>query len=97
MPRGSDMKVQDPVPGGVAQSVAGRDKGRLYLIVGQEGEKLLLADGKYKPASDPKPKNRKHVRLLPVFYPEIADRIASGKDENSEIRAALIRAGERIK
>ena len=59
------MKVQNPVIGGVAQSVAGRDKGRLYLIVGAEGEKLLLADGKYRQVSNPKVKNKKHVRLLP--------------------------------
>ena len=89
------MKVQDPVVGGVAQSVAGRDKGRLYLIVGIEGEKLFLADGKYRAAENPKTKNRKHVRLLPVFHAEIAERIGLGKDENGEIRAALIAAGER--
>lgn len=89
------MKVQDPVIGGVAQSTAGRDKGRLYLIVGMEGETLLLADGKYRKVSDPKPKNKKHVRLLPVFHAEIAERIGLGKDENSEIRAALLAAGER--
>ena len=89
------MKVQDPIVGGVAQSAAGRDKGRMYLIVGMQGDKLLLADGKYRTAENPKIKNRKHVRLLPVFHAEIAERIRLGKDENSEIRAALIAAGER--
>ena len=91
------MKVQNPVIGGVAQSVAGRDKGRLYLIVGAEGEKLLLADGKYRQFSKPKVKNKKHVRLLPVFHAEIAERIGLGKDENSEIRAALKAAAEERK
>lgn len=91
------MKVQNPVIGGVAQSVAGRDKGRLYLIVGAEGEKLLLADGKYRQVSNPKIKNKKHVRLLPVFHAEIAERIGLGKDENSEIRAALKAAAEERK
>ena len=89
------MKVQDPVVGGVAQSVAGRDKGRLYLIVRAEGEKLLLADGKYRKAENPKIKNKKHVRLLPVFHAEIAERIGLGKDENSEIRAVLKAVEER--
>ena len=83
------MKVQEPELGGAAESLAGRDKGRLYLIVGTCGETLLLADGKYRKAEEPKPKNKKHVRLLPRFYPEIARRIGQGKDENSEIRAAL--------
>ena len=91
------MKVQNPVVGGVAQSVAGRDKGRLYLIVGIEGEKLLLADGKYREAANPKTKNKKHVRLQPVFHAGIAGRHGLGKDENSEIRAALKPAAEERK
>ncbi len=86
------MKVQEIHLGGVAQSVAGRDKGRTYLIVGQEGETLLLADGKYRKLCNPKRKNRRHVRLRPEFYPDIAERIGQGKDENSRIRAALLSA-----
>lgn len=88
------MKVQEPVIGGACESIAGRDKGRLYMIVGTEGEALLLADGKYRLLKDPKRKNRKHVRLLPVFREDIAARIGQGKDENSQIRAALLRLAE---
>lgn len=84
------MKVQTPAVGGAAQSLAGRDRGRLYLIVGIAEGELLLADGKYRKLQDPKRKNAKHVRLLPSFHPQIAERIAQGKDENSEIRAALL-------
>ena len=83
------MKVQEPIRGGAAQSLAGRDKGRLYLIVGVQGEWLFLSDGKYRPAETPEKKNRKHVRLLPHFHPEIAARLDEGKDENSAIREAL--------
>ena len=83
------MKVQEAVCGGAAESLAGRDKGRLYLIVGKDGDALLLADGKYRQVNAPKRKNQRHVRLLPQFYPAIAERIAQGKDENSSVRAAL--------
>ncbi len=83
------MKVKIPEPGGVAESMAGHDAGRLYIILGQEGERLLLADGGAKSCRAPKSKNIKHVRLLPLFYREIAARAAAGKDEDSEIRAAL--------
>ena len=83
------MKVNEIRTGGIAKSLAGRDKGRLYMIVGREGETLLLADGKYRQAESPKRKNRRHVYLLPVFYPEIAENLAQGKNENSRIRAAL--------
>ena len=84
------MKVQRPQPGGTAQSVAGRDKGRYYLILSAEGEALLLADGYYRPVSRPKRKNGKHVRLLPVFWPELASAASEGKDVNSEVRARLL-------
>ena len=83
------MKVKDPVIGGAAESLSGRDKGRLYIIVAAEGERLSLADGKYRKLS--KHKNSKHVRLMPFFFPEIVKRAGEGKDANSEIRAALKR------
>lgn len=85
------MKVTTPEIGGVAESLSGRDKGRLYLILKVQGERLYLCDGSYRTLSNPKQKNRKHVRLMPVFFPEIAERAGEGKDENSEIRAALKR------
>ena len=84
------MKVQRPQPGGTAQSVAGRDKGRYYLILSAEGEALLLTDGYYRPVSRPKRKNGKHVRLLPAFWPALATSASEGKDVNSEVRARLL-------
>ena len=83
------MKVSEPVVGGTAVSLAGRDKGRCYLIAGIEGERLLLTDGKAHPAAAPKRKNRRHVRLLPQFHPEIAARLGEGKVQDSAIRAVL--------
>ena len=44
------MKVTNPIPGGVAKSLIGRDAGRLYLIVKAEGENVYLCDGKYRKA-----------------------------------------------
>ena len=58
------MKVKTPEPGGVPESISGRDAGRLYIILGAEGERLLLSDGKYRSCFAPKKKNVKHVRLL---------------------------------
>ena len=56
-----------------------------------EGEALLLTDGQYRPVSRPKRKNGKHVRLLPVFWPETrVERPRQGKDVNSEVRARLL-------
>ena len=83
------MKVQIPQLGGAAQSIAGRDKGRFYVILGIEGDPLVLADGKYRPTARPKRKNGKHVRLVPTFWPELASAALAGKDVNSEVRAQL--------
>ena len=48
--------------GRLAFSKAGHDKGRLYLIVRQEGERVWLADGRTRSVQDPKKKNRKHIQ-----------------------------------
>lgn len=58
------MRVKDPVRGGIAQSVQGRDKGALYVICGTDGDALLLADGGKRTLQSPKRKNKKHVLLL---------------------------------
>lgn len=48
--------------GKLAVSRAGHDKGTLYLIVGQEGNSVYLADGILKKYASPKKKNRKHIQ-----------------------------------
>ena len=48
--------------GRLAFSKAGHDKGRLYLIIGQEGERVWLADGRTRGVLSPKKKNRKHIQ-----------------------------------
>ncbi len=47
----------------VVYSRAGRDQGELMAVVGQEGEFLLLCNGKDRPLERPKKKNRKHIGL----------------------------------
>ncbi len=88
------MNVREPAAGGLAESLAGHDRGRLYLIVGVAGGRVLLADGASHKAEAPKKKNVRHLRLLPLFHPEIAERVGQGKDENSNIRAVLQRAAD---
>ena len=47
--------------GSVVISSAGHDKGRFMLVVGADGERVYLADGKERKLENPKKKNRKHV------------------------------------
>lgn len=48
--------------GDVAVSRAGHDAGRYYLVVAETGEDfVLVCDGRYRKADDPKVKRRKHL------------------------------------
>lgn len=58
------MKVTQPRLGGIACSLQGRDKGKLYVICEVTGTTLMLADGVVKTKANPKRKNVKHVYLL---------------------------------
>ena len=45
-------------------SLSGHDKERLYVVIAEEGEFLLLCDGKRKLLDCPKKKNRKHLKEI---------------------------------
>lgn len=71
-------------------SIAGRDQGKLFYVIGTEGAYILIADGKGRPLEHPKRKKLKHVR--PVARPEthVAAKLARGeKVLNSELRRDL--------
>ena len=46
----------------IVLSLAGHDRGRLYLVIGEEGGRLLLADGRGRKLDAPKRKSAKHLR-----------------------------------
>ena len=48
--------------GSVVISSAGHDKGRFMLVVGADGARILLADGKERKLNNPKKKNIRHIR-----------------------------------
>ena len=48
--------------GRVVISSAGHDKGRFMLVVGADGDRILLADGKERKLEHPKKKNIRHIR-----------------------------------
>lgn len=65
-----------------AVSLAGHDKGTLLCVVGMEGERLLLADGRRRKVQTPKRKQFKHI----VFIEATAH---SGPWTNKAIRKYL--------
>ena len=54
--------MRTPEKGMFARSIAGHDKGRLYINLQADERSLLLTDGKTHPYDRPKKKNRLHVQ-----------------------------------
>ncbi len=74
----------------IVRSSAGRDKGKLFVVLAVEGEYLLLADGKSRKVESPKRKKRRHVLFVSADETRLAEKIKSEeKITNSELRRTL--------
>ena len=77
--------------GNVAISLAGRDKGRYFVIIEVlENGYVKVADGSLRKVDNAKKKKLKHLKLKPVTIPTIKQRIMEGeKLFDYDIRAHL--------
>lgn len=50
--------------GQLVRVLAGHDKGELMVVLGFQGQRVLLCDGKHHKLGNPKCKNVKHVQML---------------------------------
>ena len=76
--------------GDVVRSVAGHDRGDLFLVLREEGDFLWLVDGKCRKLETPKKKRRKHVVSAGVWTHPVAARLQDGEPVlDSDIRRAL--------
>ena len=74
----------------IVRSDAGRDKGKLFVVLAVEGEYLLLADGKSRRVEAPKRKKRRHVLFAAAESSRLSEKIKSQeKITNSELRRTL--------
>jgi len=74
----------------IVRSDAGRDKGKLFVVLAVEGEYLLLADGKSRKVETPKRKKRRHVQFFAAEETRVSEKIKSKeKVTNSELRRTL--------
>ena len=74
----------------VAMATAGREKGKLFYVIGTEDAYLLLADGKGRTIDKPKRKKRSHARKVLRSETRIAERLRAGdKVLDSELRRDL--------
>jgi len=78
-------------PGRVVFSKAGRDKGKPFVVMSQEGEYAYLADGDLRPVNTPKRKKLKHIQPTNTVIEDIQIKILNGKHlMDSDIKKALL-------
>lgn len=77
--------------GSVVLSLAGRDSGRIFIVLAVEGNFAFLVDGNLRRVEKPKKKKLKHLKLIgPSASEKINFKLENGqKLENAEIRKAL--------
>lgn len=77
--------------GRVVLSKAGRDKGKLFTVVGQiDQDYVLIANGTNRSVDKPKKKKIKHLNLMPDYLDSIRDKLLKGqKVLDADIRKSL--------
>ena len=81
----------------IIESLAGRDKGKLFYVLDVEENFVLIADGKGRKLENPKRKKLKHVRRVSRTETRVAAKIQNGdKVLNSELRRDLATFGQQF-
>jgi len=81
----SDIQIAD-----VVMSTAGRDRGKLFYVIGTDPVFLDLVNGKDRTLERPKHKKRKHVDKVLRSETRVAEKLRQGdKVLNSELRRDL--------
>ncbi len=76
--------------GMVVRSIAGRDKGDLFIVISREGDYAYLANGELRKVDRPKKKKLKHLQPSRTVSEFIKNKLeTAGKVTNSEVRKAL--------
>ena len=83
--------MDDIYPSLFVQSIAGRDKGKIFVVLSvQEENYVLISDGRMRKADHPKRKKMKHLKALGRNSEFIAQKLLDDqKVTNSEIRTAI--------
>lgn len=81
--------------GTVVTSLAGRDKGRSFIVVGQcDANHVYVADGMLRKLENPKKKKLRHLKLHNEVADSIRVKISEEKQVfNAEIRKCLLSLG----
>ena len=81
----------------VVLSTTGRDKGKIFYVIGIEDDLLLLANGKDRTLDKPKRKKQKHVQKVLRSETRVAVKLQNGdKVLNSDLRKELAFLGREL-
>jgi len=84
------MRDSPITTGAVVLSMAGRDAGRLFIVLDAPDEQYaLIADGDLRKVEKPKRKKQKHLRFAHDAPAGLCERLAGGGIQNHQIRAVL--------
>ena len=77
--------------GRLVKSTAGRDCGRLFIVVGEIDEKyIVLADGDLRSIESPKKKKLKHVKVYDAQAEQVSGQLCEGRGIlNAELRKTI--------
>lgn len=75
--------------GGLARSLAGHDKGELYVVIRREGKRIWLSDGRHHPLDGQKQKNPRHLEVIGKYEEAFGGRLAQGLVRDEEIRRVI--------
>lgn len=81
--------------GSLVVSLAGHDKGELFIIYKECGEYVYLTDGRSRGLDRPKRKNKKHIQVTHKKDGDISSRLARGEDITDEMVKRFIRVCRR--
>ncbi len=82
--------IQPPQIGLLVHSLAGRDTGEHYLVVGtMEPNIVLVANGLNRPLHSPKKKNLRHLQVHKSSSAELAEKIRNRLACDDEIARAI--------
>ena len=92
------MKMFPIEVGSVVCSLAGRDQGRLFVVIQEvDSDFVMVANGKLRGMDRLKKKRRKHLKPTGSVVEELRTRIAEGAAvENHEIRSWLKKEEEKL-
>ncbi|MBR1854422.1 MAG: KOW domain-containing RNA-binding protein [Lachnospiraceae bacterium] len=76
--------------GQFATSKAGHDKDKLYVVVAEEGDFVMLCDGNLRPLANPKKKRRKHIQpICQTVGQEALEALQNGTARDEQIKYAI--------